>query len=52
METKILNIALEKGLHSVEIQFFQAGGGDGLTIDWKIGDKTVTHIPVENWGYE
>jgi len=52
METRILNIALEKGLHPVEIQFFQAGGGDGITIDWKIGDKTVTHIPVENWGYE
>jgi len=52
METKILNIALEKGLHPVEIQFFQARGGDGLTIDWKIGDKTVTHIPAENWGYE
>ena len=24
MQTKILNIALEKGLHPVEIQFFQA----------------------------
>jgi alpha-L-fucosidase len=51
METKILNIALEKGLHPVEIQFFQAGGGDGLTIDWKIGDQPATGIPAENWGY-
>ena len=51
METKVLNIALEKGLHPIEIQFFQAGGGDGLTIDWKIGDQSATNIPAENWGH-
>jgi len=51
METKILNITLEKGLHAIEIQFFQAGGGDGLTIDWKIGDQSTARIPAENWVY-
>jgi alpha-L-fucosidase len=51
METKIMNIALEKGLHPVEIKFFQAGGGDGLTINWKIGNKSATEIPVEFWGH-
>jgi alpha-L-fucosidase len=51
METKTLNIALEKGLHPVEIQFFQAGGGDGLTASWKIGDQSVIAIPAESWGY-
>ena len=51
METKMLNMALEKGIHPIEIQFFQAGGGDGLTISWKIGDKSVIKIPAESWGY-
>jgi alpha-L-fucosidase len=51
METKIMNIVLEKGLHPVEIKFFQAGGGDGLTINWKIGNKPETEIPVEFWGH-
>ncbi len=50
METKIMNIALEKGLHPVEIKFFQAGGDDGLTISWKIGDESMTEVPKENWG--
>ncbi|MBN2029643.1 alpha-L-fucosidase, partial [bacterium] len=51
METKILNMALEKGLHAIDIQFFQAGGEDGLTIDWKIGDQSAARIPAENWVY-
>ena len=48
----MLNMALEKGIHPIELQFFQAGGGDGLTLSWRIGDKSVTKIPAENWGYE
>jgi hypothetical protein len=24
-----------RGLHPIEIQFFQAGGGDGLKLEWK-----------------
>jgi len=51
MVTKHLNIALEKGLHPVEIQFFQAGGDDGLSIDWKIGDRAVKSIPAGAWIY-
>jgi alpha-L-fucosidase len=51
MATRIMNIALEKGLHPIEIQFFQAGGEDGIRISWKIGDESVAEIPIENWGY-
>ena len=40
MEGKSLDISLTKGFHPVEIQFFQAGGGDGLKLEWKSqGDK-------------
>jgi len=35
METKNLEIALSKGLHPIHIEFFQAGGGDGLELKWK-----------------
>jgi len=35
MEPVTLNLALEKGFHPLEIQFFQAGGGDGLKLEWK-----------------
>lgn len=51
METKTLDIALEKGWHPVEIEFFQAGGDDGLIINWKTGDTPAAIIPEENWGY-
>jgi alpha-L-fucosidase len=50
METKKLDVALEQGMHPVEIQFFQAGGGDGLIVSWKIGEMPATKIPAENWG--
>ena len=49
MITKTLDVALEKGFHPVKIEFFQAGGGDGLTLNWKYGDNTVSPVPVSNW---
>ena len=49
MVTKNMDIALEKGLHPVEIQFFQGGGDEGLTVAWKTGNKPVQKIPAENW---
>ena len=35
MEGKSMDISLAKGLHPIEVQFFQAGGGDGLKLEWK-----------------
>lgn len=34
-EGKSMDIALAGGLHPVEIQYFQAGGGDILKLEWK-----------------
>ncbi|MBN1926391.1 MAG: alpha-L-fucosidase [Prolixibacteraceae bacterium] len=51
MRTRNLNIALEKGLHPVEIQFFQAGGEAGLEISWKTGNRPAEQIPEEYWFY-
>ena len=39
MDEKSLDLALETGLHPIEIQYFQAGGGDGLKLEWKTVGK-------------
>lgn len=39
MAEKSMDIALSKGLHPVEIKFFQAGGGDGLKLEWKTAGR-------------
>ena len=39
MEEKSMDLALGKGLHPIEIQYFQAGGGDGLKLEWKTRGK-------------
>jgi len=44
METKTMDIALEQGLHPIEIQFFQASGGEGLKVEWKASGKGQTEI--------
>ena len=44
MEGKSMDIALAKGLHPIEIQYFQAGGGDGLKLEWKTSGKERTAI--------
>ena len=44
MEGKSMDIALAKGLHPVEIQYFQAGGGDGLKLEWKTEGKDFTVV--------
>lgn len=49
MQTKTLNMALEKGLHPVEIQFMQAGGDAGLTVEWMTGDNPAVVIPAKYW---
>ena len=35
MDQKSMDFALGKGFHPIEVQFFQAGGGDGLKLEWK-----------------
>lgn len=35
MEEKALDIALEKGLHKLEVHFFERGGDDGLKLLWQ-----------------
>lgn len=44
LEEKSLDIALARGLHPVEIQYFQAGGGDILKLEWK--SKGMERCPV------
>jgi len=39
LEEKSLDIALAKGFHPIEVQYFQAGGGDGLKLEWKTSGK-------------
>jgi alpha-L-fucosidase len=43
-EGKSMDIALAKGLHPVEIQYFQAGGGDALKLEWKTGGRDLTIV--------
>jgi alpha-L-fucosidase len=35
MQEKSIELALEKGFHKIDVQFFQAGGNHGLNIFWK-----------------
>ena len=44
MQGKSMDVSLAKGLHPVEIQFFQAGGGDGLSVEWKTRGKAKAVI--------
>ncbi len=44
MESKTMEVALAQGLHPIEIQFFQGGGGDGLKVEWKSGNKELAEI--------
>ena len=44
MEGKTLDVALAKGLHPFEVQYFQAGGGDALMLEWKTGGKDFSVI--------
>ncbi len=44
MDEKSMDIALAKGWHPIEIQYFQAGGGDALKLEWKTKGKNRTII--------
>ncbi len=39
MEEKSVEIVLEKGLHPIEVQFFQQGGDDGLILEWNLAGE-------------
>jgi alpha-L-fucosidase len=41
-EGKSMDIALARGLHPIEIQYFQAGGGDALKLEWKTGGNELS----------
>ena len=40
-------VVLEAGLHPVEIQYFQGGGGQGLEVYWQSEINAKQIIPVE-----
>jgi len=44
MDEKRLDVALEKGLHKISMQFFQHGGGQGLKLEWKQMGKTRKQV--------
>lgn len=41
-------VRLTKGLHSIEVQYYQGGGGDGLQVQWAGPGIKRGEIPVEN----
>ena len=40
-----MDFGLCKGLHPIEIQYFQAGGGEGLKLEWKT--KGIAHKGID-----
>ena len=44
MEAKVLDISLMNGLHPIEIQYFQAGGGSSIKLEWKTKGKELAEI--------
>lgn len=54
LETKEAEVWLTKGRHPIEMQYFQAGGGKGVALQWRkpgdtelslIGPKYLSHDP-------
>lgn len=44
MTEKSIDLALSEGLHKISVQFFQQGGGDGLSLEWQPAGKDRTCI--------
>lgn len=44
LDEKMIDMALEKGLHQIKVEFFQAGGGDGLFLKWRYNDEVTSGI--------
>lgn len=53
MDPKETEIALRKGYHQVRIEYFQGGGGRGITLKWaRAGSPTMEIIPAANWTHK
>ncbi len=51
-EPKEAEVALRAGYHPVRIDYFQAGGGRGLTLKWaRAGDPEFKTIPATNFAH-
>ena len=48
MTEKTLEIALKEGIHKLNVEFFQGGGGSGLSLKWKTKGNDRAEVP-ENW---
>jgi alpha-L-fucosidase len=47
MVEKTGTIALARGFHNIEVQFFQRGGGDGLNVSWSSPGKSRLKLAPE-----
>jgi cytochrome c len=53
MDPKETEIALRKGFHPVQIEYFQGGGGRGITLKWaRAGKPDMEIIPAGNWSHK
>lgn len=46
VETKSGSIALDKGLHTIEIKYFEGGWGELLRLEWNKENSPKTPVPV------
>jgi hypothetical protein len=47
MQEKQGTIILSRGMHTIEVSFFQGGGGAGLTLEWSSAERPKEIIPKE-----
>ena len=53
MDPKETEIALKAGHHAVRIEYFQGGGGKGITLKWASADNPEMRIiPMTNWSHK
>jgi alpha-L-rhamnosidase len=52
METGIGKIALLKGLHKIEIEYFEGNYGEGLNLEWQEKDSERRKIPISKMFYD
>jgi cytochrome c len=49
MDPKEAEVALRAGYHPIKIEFFQGGGGQGISLKWaRSGDPVMKVIPANN----
>lgn len=47
MQEKEGTVILSRGMHTIEVSFFQGGGGAGLTLAWSSAERQKEIIPKE-----